>query len=65
MATEKKTVEKVKVKVLKRFKDKYTGKGYKIGDILTIKKERLDEILKVGNLVEVCKEEKAQDKAAK
>lgn len=64
MAVEKKKIERIKVKVLKRFKDKYTGKAHVEGEILTIKKERYEEILKVGKLVEIY-DEKAADKAEK
>lgn len=46
--TEAKTV---KVKVIKAFKDKETGKLHKVGDMLEITAERLAEIKKVGNFV--------------
>ena len=42
----------MKVKVLKRFKDKHNGKIYKAGDIITISKKRYAEILEVDVLVE-------------
>lgn len=66
-------VEKIKVKAVKRFKDKRTGKVHKEGDIFEVTKTRYEEIvknaeaLKCGALVEVCKEEKAEkaDKAEK
>jgi len=45
----------MKAKVLKRFKDKHTGKVYKPGDIITISKKRYAEILEVGVLVEEVK----------
>lgn len=48
----------MKVRVLSNFRDKYTRKVYKKGDVLTIKKERYDEILKVGALVEEVKDDK-------
>lgn len=42
----------MKAKVLQRFKDKYSGKVYKVGETITISKERFEEILKVAPLVE-------------
>lgn len=42
----------MKAKVLKRFKDKYSGKVYKVDEIITISKERYEEILSVDRLVE-------------
>lgn len=51
----------MKAKVLKRFKDKYSGEIYKEGDVLNITKERFAEILTVAPLVE---EVKAQRKKA-
>ena len=46
----------MKVKVLKRFRDKYSGKYYKANDIIVISKERFEEIQKVDNLVEEVKD---------
>lgn len=43
----------MKVKVIKRFRDKHTGEIHKVGDKLTISKERFEEIQSVDNLVEV------------
>lgn len=54
----------MKVKVLEKFKDKYTGKVHKKGEVFTAKKERVEEILKVGKFVEEVKDEKTE-KAAK
>ena len=51
----------MKVKVIGRFKDKHTNEIHKVGDILTISKERCDEILTVGNFVEEIKEEPRED----
>lgn len=51
----------MKVKVLKRFKDKHTGKVHKEGETFTCKKERFEEILKVGAFVEECKEDVKED----
>lgn len=48
----------MKVKVLKKFKDKYNGKVYKVDDVITVSKERYAEILTVGKLVEEFKEDK-------
>jgi len=51
----------MKAKVLKSFRDKHTGEIYKAGKVLTISRERFEEILTVGPLVE---EVKAKKKAA-
>lgn len=48
----------MKAKVLARFKDKHSGKIHKEGDILTISKERFNEILSVAPLVEEVKKDK-------
>lgn len=45
----------MKVAVLKKFKDKHNGKIHEVGDVLTISKERYEEILTVGELVEEIK----------
>jgi hypothetical protein len=50
----------VKALVLKKFKDKYTGKVYKAGEIITISKKRFAEILKVAPLVQEITEENAE-----
>ncbi len=50
----------MKVRVLKVFKDKYTGELYKVGDVLTVTKKRLAEILETAPLVEEIKEEQAE-----
>lgn len=42
----------MKAKVLRRFKDKYSGKVYKVGEVITISKDRFEEILIVAPLVE-------------
>ena len=42
----------MKAKVLRRFKDKYSGKVYKVGEVITISKDRFEEILTVAPLVE-------------
>lgn len=41
----------MKVKVTRKFRDKYTGERYKKGDLLEITKERYAEIMSVGNFV--------------
>lgn len=48
----------MKAVVLKKFRDKNTKKIYKVGDVITISKERFEEILTVGNLVEKVEEKK-------
>lgn len=52
----------MKAKVIKTFKDKHSGEIYKVGDILTISRDRYKEILSVEPLVEEIKEEKKQPK---
>ena len=42
----------MKAKVLRKFKDKYSGKLYKENEVITISKDRFEEILKVAPLVE-------------
>lgn len=39
----------MKVKVMKRFRDKHTREIYKEGKVLNISKERFDEICKTDN----------------
>lgn len=48
----------MKAKVLKPFVDKYNGENYKEGATIRITRERYNEILKVGPLVEEIKEPK-------
>lgn len=60
----------MKVKVIKRFIDKHTGKVHKEGDILNIDKKRLEEIKEVEEklsekLVEEIAEKKPTKKAKK
>lgn len=55
----------MKVKVIKKFLDKHTKKVHKVGEVLTISKERFEEILTVGKLVEEVKAVKpAKEKTA-
>lgn len=51
----------MKAKVLRRFKDKYSGKVYKAGEVITISKERFEEILTVANLVEKVETKKKSE----
>lgn len=48
----------MKARVLKRFKDKHSGRIYQEGETITISKERFNEILKVARLVEEVKPKK-------
>lgn len=52
MAKDTKKVEKFAVKCLANFRDKYTNKIHKKGEIFKVTEERYTEIRKVGNLVE-------------
>lgn len=45
-------------KVIVKFKDKHTGKIYKVGDVIKFTKKRAKEILEVGEFIEEIKEEK-------
>lgn len=47
----------MKARVIQNFKDKYTGEDYPVDKVLEITRERFEEILEVGNLVEEIKEE--------
>ena len=53
----------MKVKVLKDFRDKYTGERHNKDDILTVSKARFEEILTVDKLVEEVVEEAAENVA--
>ena len=53
----------MKAKVLQAFKDKHSGRLHKAGDVITISKERYEEILTVGKLVEEIKKAKAEREA--
>ena len=56
----------MKVKVLKEFRDKYTKVYYIKDEVITVTKDRFDEILTKGNLVEeVVEPKKATKKATK
>lgn len=55
------TEKTLKVKVLKPFFDKYTGKKHKTGDVIKgITLKRFNEILTKGKLVEEVVEEKKE-----
>lgn len=48
----------MKVKVIKKFKDKNTHDIHEVGELLTISKDRYNEILAVGDFVEEIVEKK-------
>lgn len=52
----------MRAKVLQLFKDKHTGELHREGTTITISKERFDEILTVGPLVEAIQPSKKNDK---
>ena len=49
----------MKVKVLHKFTDKYTGEQHRRGDVLVISEERYREIMSVANLVYVIDSDNA------
>lgn len=51
----------MKAIVLQKFRDKNTKKIHKAGDIITINKERYEEILKVGKFVEEAPKETTKE----
>lgn len=53
----------MKVKVVNEFRDKYTSELYTVGTELEITEERYDEIVKVGRLVEIMKEEFVEEES--
>ena len=55
----------MKVKVRTEFKDKHTGKLHKAGDELEMNIDRINEVLKVGNFIELVadKDEPKKSKA--
>lgn len=53
----------MRAKVLKPFKDKYSGKLHKEGDTITISKERYQEIRRKGPLVEEIRGKKPESVA--
>lgn len=54
----------MKVKVISSYRDKFTKKIHQPGEELNISKERADEILKVGNYIELLEEPKQQGKSS-
>lgn len=54
----------MKVKVISSYRDKFTKKIHQPGEELDITKERADEILKVGNFIELLEEPKNQGKSS-
>lgn len=50
----------MKVKVLKRFRDKHSNEIHKVGDILDITKKRYNEILKVDKLIEKVEDDQEE-----
>lgn len=57
----------MRVKVIKQFRDKYTKTVHKLGETLTVTKERFEEISSAapGPFVEEIKELKKQPKTKK
>lgn len=54
----------MKVRVKTEFKDKHTGERHKVGDVLDLNIQRINEILMVGGFVElVDQDEQKQEKA--
>lgn len=53
----------MKVKVTRKFRDKYTGEHYKKGDLLEITEERYNEIMSVGNLLYLIEQKDAEDES--
>ena len=56
---------RMKARVLNRFRDKHTCEIHEPGKILTISRERFEEILTVAPLVEEITEPKKKKEAAK
>lgn len=53
----------MKVKVRTEFKDKHTGKLHKAGDELEMNVDRINEVLKVGNFIELVADKDEQKKS--
>lgn len=51
----------MKAKVLKPFKDKYSGEIYKVGEKITVTRERFEEIMSVGAFLEKVTNRKKED----
>lgn len=54
-----------KVKVIVPFNDKYTGKEYKLNDVLEMSASRINEILKAGRYIELLEPEQLGGKKNK
>lgn len=50
----------MKVRVKTEFKDKHTGELHKVGDVLDLNIQRINEILKVGGFVELVEQEETE-----
>ena len=55
----------MKLKVLESFKDKYTDKIYKVAEVIDVKKERGEELLKTPYVEEVKEPRTSKDKTEK
>lgn len=53
----------MKVKVRTEFKDKHTGKLHKVEDELEMNVDRINEVLKVGNFIELVADAAEQKKS--
>lgn len=53
----------MKVKVRTEFKDKHTRKLHKVGDELEMTLDRINEVLKVGNFIELVAEQAETEQA--
>lgn len=51
----------MKVKVKTEFKDKHTGKLHRMGDVLDLNVQRINEILKVGGFVELVEQSEPEE----
>ena len=51
----------MKVKVIHEFTDRYTKELYRIGDELDLSVKRVNEIVKVGGLIEITEAEQKEE----
>lgn len=51
----------MKVKVIHEFTDRYTKELYRIGDELDLSVKRVNEIVKVGGLIEITEAEQKKE----
>lgn len=56
---------KMKVRILKRFKDKHTGEIYASGEEVDFSEERVQEILESQKLIELMEELETEEPEAK